>query len=652
MSSNASTIRPNSWLRELTKLKPATWRWGRSIRAAIGIGLPLSVGIAIGQIPASLWIAMGSLFQAGAERDGPYKALYWKLAISAPMGAAGCFLGYLSGLPWVIITLTMTGIAFLAAILSSYNSGLSVGCLQALVMGAVMLGNPQIGAFWQPALLMLAGTLLYATLLGIEILLYRQRPHQELMTGLMAALRDLASARASGEPGDSQRQMVTDKLAALYALLLQTRYHALGRMPLTERTAAALQRFDALFAAILACDDAGALRTAAEQLTDMSLAMAHNSKFAAAAAMPSESGLQRAVGTLATTIWGATPALSPAPAATSAQDTQPLPTQPKRPHQRLHILLDRLQPGRSTVMSALALALCTGIGYSLHLIDSKSHWYWVPMTIFIVMKPDLGSIFARTVLRCLGTSAGVALGAVVLALLSPGPAFVLIMALIAGLMPWAAQRSYALFALTLTPLVLVLIDFVSPETKGVNYAVLRLVDTLLGGAIVLVFGYLIWPRTHGRELTTAFHRARQSIATYLRAVLPNADPSASQMQQASTCRRNAYGSLAEIRTQLQNNLAEPPPAGREAAAWFPLITSAERLCDAITSYSASASATPDPAKIRELATLADLISTAGHNDVRGLAWHGKPDDSAESRLIERIIGELAHVHALSEAEHG
>lgn len=32
-----------------------------------------------------------------------------------------------------------------------------------------------------------------------------------------------------------------------------------------------------------------------------------------------------------------------------------------------------------------------------------------------------------------------------------------------------------------------------PERASVNYALLRVQDTLIGGAIALIFGYLLWP---------------------------------------------------------------------------------------------------------------------------------------------------------------
>ncbi|MCK9509671.1 MAG: FUSC family protein [Pigmentiphaga sp.] len=631
MSNAASSFHPNSWLRELSHLNPARWRWGRSLRAALGIGLPLAIGLATHTLEYTLWIAMGTLFQSVGERDGPYQAIFRKILVSAPLGAAGYLLGYLSGLPWGLLIAIMVLVAFLSGIISTYSSALSTGALQFLVMGAVAIGNPEIGQFWHASLLLLTGTVLYAAMLGVEILIYPQRPQREMTASLVRALSELARSRAEGKTFEAQRRQVTTHQSALYSLLMQIRYHAAGRNQHLESTAAVLQRFDVLFPLLLSVSEAPELRAAADALDGMAAAFSAGRKRPAPAVAHDTTPLGRAVAGLGDALWGDPAAL---PSLATAR--------PAARESRLAIHLDRLNPGRNAVLSAMALALCTGIGYSLHWVDGKSHWYWVPMTIAIVMKPDLGSIFARAIHRSVGTIGGVAIGATLLTVVPVGPAFILLISLIALFLPWASQRSYALSALTLTPLVLILIDFVSPEAAGVHYATLRLVDTLLGSAITLVFGYLIWPKRHARELNQALRGARQAIAAYLRAVVPSAAAA-----KAGLCRRAAYGQLADMRAALQKSLAEPPPAGREAAAWFPLVTGAERMCDAITAYSTVASPQPDAGEAAALARLASLIDHDGRPAPGDLPRLPAASDSPEARLLERLDEEMTSLLELA-----
>ncbi|WP_162300509.1 FUSC family protein [Corticimicrobacter populi] len=643
---------PNAWLRELTRLnKPAAWRWGPSLRAALGMAVPLGVGLATQQLALGLLVALGYLMQMNGERDGPYEDLFRRLLITAPLGAAGALLGYASGLPWGWIVLLMMGVSFLASVASSYSAALSIGTMQALVLGTVALGNPALhGSALHMFLMLLVGTALYALLLGVEALLQRSRPRREMLAALLLSLSRLAEGQVSGAAVETQRRQVTTQLAAVYALMLQTRSQAQGRSSQADRRAAVLRRADGLFAAILACSDSALLSAAARDLNQMAEAVKHAQRLPVPVFDTQAPLLSRAVAALGVALWG--PMAMTAPVAVGPVRTDAPGSQAAAMHSqaRLRVWLDRLVPGRDVLLSALALALCVGIAYALRWLDDRSHWYWLPMTVFLVMKPDLGSIFGRTVLRCLGTAGGVLIGAAILAWLPPGPLFIGIMALIALLMPQARQISYAVMTLTMTPLVLVLIDLVSPETKGIDYALLRLVDTLGGGAVVLIFGYLIWPKSHHRQLAGAFQQARQSMADYLLSTLRATDRLGQEGADAAalgTCRRTVYGQLANMRAILQKTLADPPPSGREAAAWFPIVTSAERVCDAITAYSMAATTARTASQTAELERLAACLA-GGATDCDGDA-HGSQSlpagDPAASRLVAHIREEVGSIQS-------
>src|SRR5690625_7307351 len=118
------------WLSQLARLKPAPWQWPRAIRAALSVGLPFAVGLALNDIMTGMWIAMGTLMMTTGEESGPYGRALRHLAIAAPMGAVGYLAGYLTGLPWLGTVVCMAGLAFVAGIISSYRATLSIGCLQ------------------------------------------------------------------------------------------------------------------------------------------------------------------------------------------------------------------------------------------------------------------------------------------------------------------------------------------------------------------------------------------------------------------------------------------------------------------------------------------------------------------------------------------
>lgn len=640
MTASADPVRPNSWLRELARLKPAHWPWGLSIRSAFCVGAPFAAGVLANEIMTGMWVSMGTLLLAAGERAGTYRSVFRQIVLCAPIGAAGYLAGYLTALPWAGVVAGMTALGFAAGILSSYGAAFSIGAMQALLVASIAIGVPSIAPFWEPALLYLVGAVFYAAVLGVEALLLRRRPERAMLGGLVDALAGLAQARAdaagTGAPpvdaAGPHRRAVTDRLAACYAALLDTTFRNTGRTRAGDAMAATLQGCDATFAAIMAATDGAALGRAAQRLSQIAAAIAAGNESAPAGTALGDDLLSQQVEMLVAAHWGP-PAIAPAPAAA------------RRPAagSGLAVLRDRLAPGGEAVRSALALALCIGLAYAAHWWNRENHWFWIPLTVGLIMKPDFGSIFARSILRCAGTVVGVAIGALALAFLAKGLWLVLVMAVLAGILPWAMLRSYALQAVVLAPLVLVLVDIIVPGPANVDYAVQRLEDTVIGAAIVIAFGYFLWPRRHDRQLADTFHRAKGAVADYLRAA------AGSSAAPVAALRRTAYGRLADMRARLQKSMAEPPPAGREAAAWFPLITSAERICDRITAYSAQAEQGAGPADQAALAALAHYVAAAPDQRALTAPPRSAEPGSAAAQLIDGIESEVAHMSRLTEA---
>lgn len=635
MIDQTPAIQPLSWLREMMRFKPGYWRWGLSIRSAIAVALPFAIGFWLDDMQTFLWLALGTQIVASGERAGPYQLKFRQLLISVPIGAAGYLLGYATAMPWFLVVAVMACIGIVAGILSSYSAALSMGCLQMLLVAAIAIGNPSIGSFWWPALLFLAGAVFYGLLLGIEACLIPQRPWHGMQAKALRALAHMAETMVRGEPIDAFRRRATDQMAELYGAMLAVRSDAAGRNHLADQTAWQLQRLDTVFALLLDTSNKNELTRAACTLEAMAQAVGHDrSAVVASTGQTIGSPLERALQNLAMSLAGK---MAPAATIHNAESVLSGPSEISR----LGLKLDRLVPGRDAILGALALGLCMGLAYASHWLIKESHWYWVPLTVGMVMKPDMGSVFARGVLRCIGTAFGIIVGSLLLALIPKGLLFALILGLLAAILPWAKQLSYGVQAFVLTPLVLMLIDAIIPGPQNVNFAGQRLVDTLIGSAIVIVFGHLIWPKQHSQQLSESFRQSCQALAQYLLASLASVAGQKEMVGVAET-RRIAYGKLADIRMRLQKQLGDPPPASTEAANWFPLITSAERICDHITAYSAHpahAVATGDDELLKQLASrIAHFVDDDGKGDVDANLARGTP----EAELAASVDNELNH----------
>lgn len=160
-------------------------------------------------------------------------------------------------------------------------------------------------------------------------------------------------------------------------------------------------------------------------------------------------------------------------------------------------LLDALRPAlnRNALGNGLRLALCLGLASATVIaLREPSHSYWLPLTVAVIVRPEYASVFVRTVNRIAGTVAG-AITASVILFVAPGAWFVAIGAALAiGFAVLAAPRSYGLSVVGITASALLSASIGTPDPA---FPLSRVLDTVLGALIAIVFGYLLWPRKSG-----------------------------------------------------------------------------------------------------------------------------------------------------------
>ena len=164
--------------------------------------------------------------------------------------------------------------------------------------------------------------------------------------------------------------------------------------------------------------------------------------------------------------------------------------------------------------------------------------------------------------------------------------------MLAALLPYGRSRNYGLLATFLTPLVVVLIDLLSPG--GWRLAEDRLIDTLIGCAIVLLIGFAPWPMSWYAHLPRQFAQTALDVRRYLeealggrlrRAVGPGGDAPPAR----SRLRRSTYRALADLRAEFQRTMSEPPSISRRATAWWPAVVGLEQVMDAVTATAVAVS---------------------------------------------------------------
>ena len=594
------------WLAEVVRPRPAALPWPDMIRAFLAICVPLSAALAVGKDTLGVLPATGALLGTMADTGGPYLTRVKRVGSAAVFGgAAGLAIGSVThGHGWIAV-LALVVVAGVSGVLSAVSDiGSSTG-LQLLVYTA--LGAGPIGALrpvWHTAAEFLVGV-------GWALLLilpgWLLSPHGKEQRDVAAVYDALAGQLgAVGTSGfTARRQQLTTALNTAYDELLTARSTATGRNRRTIGLLTALNASHLMAEAVVALGVAGTRPP--PLIIDTVARLADSIRTGTPPPLiPAPWDGSPAMLTLRDAMAGAARALS--------RDWSPEDRARSGLRDRLHAgavqgagrrlsgltgrrlhgladrLIDEFGGGRLSRIFTLRLMICMGVAGLVTEVLPLQRSYWVPLTVAIVLKPDYGSVFARALQRGIGTIVGAVAGAVLLILIH-GTWLLIPLAVLAALLPYGRSRNYGLFATFLTPLVVVLIDLLAPA--GWRLAEERLMDTLIGCAIVLLVGFAPWPMSWYAHLPRQFAQTVGDVREYMEEALrapeadDGADPGAgsevTRPPARSRMRRSTYHALADLRTEFQRTMAEPPAISRRATAWWPAVVALEQVMDAVTS---------------------------------------------------------------------
>ena len=637
------------WLAEVVRPKKAPVPWGTMARAVFAVWVPLAVAFATGRRELALLPALGALLSITIDNGGPYWDRVKRIGASAIFGGApGLLIGMLiHGRGWG----AGGAVVFLAgasAIMARLGGVGSVAGLQLFVYGT--LGRGPLGAlrpWWHTALEWGVGVVWALLLITPGFLLAPRSAERKAVAAVYHAIA--ADLRSIGTPGSADtHQALATALNEAYDAMLTGRASASGRSRRDMQLMAVLNVSHTLVEAT------SALRATGEHLppwvTDTvdRLADAVLDEHGPGAGILGTGGSRRRrrrrrPGTEALPM--IPPEWSPSPGALALREAMLAlarvisgnwtpPTAPaadsdspglvERLRRQLLHVGELLIGGRIAWEYTLRLMLCTGVAAVLSEVLPLQRSYWLVLTVGIILKPDFGSVFARALQRAIGTVVGAVLGAVILAIVPYGPWLLLPFGVLAALLPFARARNFGLVATFLTPLVVLLIDLLTPV--GWKLAEARLVDTVLASVVVLVVGYAPWPSAWQVHQPGQFADAVRAVADYMDEALTTGAADAGRPDSAaaagalpawpSRLRRSAGRALSNVRADFQRTLSEPPRVSRRASAWYPAVVGLEEVMDAVIATAVAigrGAEPPSPAAVPQLSgalrSVADAIET-------------------------------------------
>ncbi len=611
-------------------------------RNAVGLMIPLVLASVLGSPAVGVQAAIGGLQTAFADRPGPYRLRVARMLITAL--AAGITAGLAAGLGNNVFAsaLLLAVLAFCAGqLLSIGPSAAQVGI--AATACALILGHlPQrpLAALYT-GLLVLAGGAVQTLLAVAAWPLGRHRPERQALASLyrqLAALaaepidagtspplgQAIADAEAvlrgaghdHGPSVEAYRVLLDEAVRARQDILVLSGYADRLRGDGADDSAALLRSELAAAAAVLRCI-AGALQSGRpldQQATLGLLAPVRDSisrlgdsltERASVNRLRSLGGQLRAMVETART--GA------AEGGTGEDQGRPAGSRLRDPIEVLRANLNLRSPAlRHSVRLAILVPLTDIATREVGI----SRGYWVSLTILVVLRPDFGATFQRSLMRVLGTLIGLLVASALVHFLlgDSTPALIALVGVCFFGMRLAGPTNLGLSAVCLSGLVVVLLSLagISAHSTVID----RSLDTAAGGVIALLAS-LLFPTWERQQVPDRLAALIGAYRNYLASMVEQETTAV----QRSAARSRARLARSAAEASVDRARAEPVDSRGYLELAAALLAHTHRLVHALTAIDATRQAPEVYQKIPEFRTLV-AASLGGLDVLRQSLEHG------------------------------
>jgi uncharacterized membrane protein YccC len=530
-----------------------------SLRAALCISVPLLVGVLIHQRLDAILVCIGALW--AVSQDGLND---WRVRGQRMLGVAfGASFGFALGATLIEHNAATWALALftgLVALIAGY-----VECSGWPTQGAYLLLGSIIGSglgitgpVWRPSLSMLGGALLVyfvAAIMDHEGRTANQRVY------LASAFTQLASlVQALGTPRFYQQR-------AACVVTLDRAQDLIGARARTAEEEIALR--ECLIVA-LRCGEVISYLEGKGLSVDASVS---NALRQVANALDTTTGVEALIPLqqLASLFHTAAKLDDSVTSSITLSDATKLRALAIRPlvSGSIRIRLPTLERVRFAVILGAAIAIAVIVS---RILDGP-RGFWLPLSVALIFRPDLGPIVTRALARTLGTIVGVGIAALVAWQGNSVVALIVLACVMSAVAPWAVQRSHFLAVLTFTPIVFVFLTLVG---EARHLLVARIIDTVLGATIVLILDVMFWSSSPSLRSAPQLFTAQRALDRYQREA-PRDDPI-----QRNTLRRGALRAAANARGAFNQAQREPRFLRRRDPSTLAEINAVDAAIDAHT----------------------------------------------------------------------
>jgi len=462
-------------------------RWLVGIRAGVTLGLPLLIGVAVGHASYGAIASMGALagFSVGTA---PWA---YRAKVIPAVGAATMVIVPTSGLLSHIAWLAIVWVGIVAVVASYVCLALDMGPPREYLIVLTALAGTGIpvglhGALRELWLVAVGAATAWVVALAFTLLERGPSPARKAVDQAQAAVAEIL--RSAGTDGAARaRQTAVSAVHAARVSLRQT----------SRREADGLAGRQAAIEVLLA--------------TTLSISIESIDPLAPAAAAAVLAGPGELVDT------AGLPAPLVAALATARTLSDGYDAEQASPATGIDRLINGLGSRTVVLPTALRIGVSVAIGTAVGRLLGLEHSYWVGLTCAAALQANnVTMLFRRSIHRFVGTVAGVGLAGAVFAF-SPTAAVVAVAATVAQLIAEIViVANYAVAVTFITVIALSVYDLAAPHAQIGSTIDARLLDTVIGAALVVILRMLLWPKTNSTRLPIARADTVRAIATVLR----------------------------------------------------------------------------------------------------------------------------------------
>jgi uncharacterized membrane protein YccC len=248
------------------------------------------------------------------------------------------------------------------------------------------------------------------------------------------------------------------------------------------------------------------------------------------------------------------------------------------------LIIDNLSFRSNIFRHSLRIAAAALFAYVIAEFFPLGHSYWILLAVIVILKPAYSLTRTRNFERLAGTIMGASIGALLLYLVKDKTTIIILLA-VSMIGAYSFMRKKYLVSVTLMTLYLLLMFHLLDPKDFRAIMIDRVIDTGIGSAIAIVFGYLIAPVWEHERINEYMSDALKDILNYYKLITSTFTGKIFDKQEALVMRKNSWVSLANLSDTFNKMLSEPKRKQKNAKELHQFVVANHMLASHIATLS-------------------------------------------------------------------